>query len=131
MRIPWWKAYLRVAWACKTPFVICIDNYYDEVDIADVMRYIPEGEYVPETHDCDDFALVMNSYVAISFIKSTYDKQGAFMTLWSNTHAYNGFVDDKATWVYEPQNGRIIGKLGETGEPYDTRKVWFPGLKSS
>ena len=88
--------------------------------------------YESNISDCDDFALIMNSYIAISFIKGNYDYQGAFLTLWSDRHAYNGYVDeDKNVWVYEPQTNRTIGKLGETDGNYATKKVWIPGVKSS
>lgn len=90
------------------------------------------GEWVINIKDCDDFALVMNGYVAISFIKGGFDKQGAFMTLWSKSHAYNGFVDSLGIiWVYEPQNNKIIGKLTDVPTPYDTEKVWIPGSKNT
>jgi len=88
------------------------------------------GKWTTDIADCDDFALVMNSYVAISFIKAGYPKQGAFFTLWSPSHAYNGFRDNGGNiWIYEPQNDKVIGKLGQTVSPYDTKKVWAPGVE--
>ena len=84
------------------------------------------GGWVEEISDCDDYALIMSAYIALSFIKANYTYQGAFMILWSRSHAYNGFIDsDGNIWVYEPQNDRIMGKLGETPVPYDTKKVWM------
>jgi len=102
--------------------------------LTPIQRIVKEtlGEWTTNISDCDDFALVMNSYVAVSFIKGGFSKQGAFLTLWSKTHAYNGFVDStEVIWVYEPQNNKIVGKLTDTKAPYDTEKVWVPGLKSS
>jgi len=84
------------------------------------------GGWVQEISDCDDYALIMSAYVALSFIKAKYTYQGAFMILWSTTHAYNGFIDDGGNiWVYEPQNNQVVGRLGETVAPYDTKKVWM------
>ena len=89
------------------------------------------GPWTAEIADCDDFALIMNAYVAASFIKAGHDLQGAFFITWSRTHAYNAFVDDdRRVWVYEPQTGDIIGRLGATPAPYDTRKVMFIGARN-
>jgi len=94
-----------------------------------IMKVI--GKWTADISDCDDFALIMNSYVAVSFIKAGYPKQGAFFILWSPSHAYNGFRDNNGNiWVYEPQTDKVIGKLGQTVSPYDTKKVWAPGAEN-
>lgn len=82
--------------------------------------------------DCDDWAYVMGAVVTQYFAKSGVSRQGAFMIVWditgANRHAYNAFIDtDKNVWIYEPQDGTIIGKLGETPDPYDSNWLWFPG----
>lgn len=82
--------------------------------------------------DCDDWAYVMGGIVTQYFAKAGVSCQGAFMIIWDitgeNRHAYNGFIDDeKNVWVYEPQSGEIIGKLGETPDPYESNWLWFPG----
>lgn len=88
------------------------------------------GRWRVEISDCDDWALVMNSFVTIAFADARNKRQGAFMTLWSGTHAYNGFIDvNKNIWIYEPQNGKIIGKLENGSGEYKTKLVWFPGDK--
>jgi len=89
------------------------------------------GRYKPSVNDCDDFAYVMGASVALFFTNAGIDRQGAFMVVWditgANRHAYNAFMDDTGTaWIYESQNGEIIGKLGETPDPYDSNWVWFP-----
>ena len=90
------------------------------------------GEWAENVADCDDFALIMNAFIASSFIKAGYDLQGAFFIAWSNTHAYNVFVDDtKNVWVYEPQTDRVMGRIGNTSPPYDTKKILCVGNQPS
>ena len=85
-----------------------------------------------EISDCDDWAIIMHALVTAAFIKAKLDKQGAFMIVWSNTHAYNAYMDiEENVWIYEPQSGKTVGKLGETDKPYDSRWLWFPGEKHS
>jgi len=85
-------------------------------------------EYLAECRDCDDFALLMDSFVMSAFANASLDKQGAFCIIWSNSHAYNGFVTfDNKIYIYEPQNNVIIGELGKTLAPYDSRYIWFMG----
>jgi len=82
-----------------------------------------------EVSDCDDFALVMAGLVAVAFRNVGGVKQGAFFVAWSSTHAYNVFRDASGDWwIFEPQNGAVIGKLALfTEKPYDTRKLWALG----
>jgi len=86
------------------------------------------GPWTSSVADCDDFALIMNAFVASSFIKAEYDLQGAFFIAWSSTHAYNVFVDSaKNVWVYEPQTNRVKGRIGNTPAPHDTKKILCVG----
>ena len=86
------------------------------------------GEWTENVADCDDFSLIMNAFVAASFIRGGCDLQGAFFIAHSQTHAYNVFVDDtKKVWVYEPQNNKVVGLIGNTSKPYDTKKILCVG----
>jgi len=82
-----------------------------------------------EVGDCDDWALVMAGLVAVAFSNANSRRQGAFFVAWSHTHAYNAFRDAPGDWwIYEPQNGAVIGKLASFAEkPYDTQKLWALG----
>lgn len=85
-----------------------------------------------EVLDCDDHAIIMHGLVTATFGKTELDHQGAFMIVWSNVHAYNAFMDIEGNvWIYEPQTNHIVGKLGETGQPYNSKKIWFPGEQTS
>jgi len=85
------------------------------------------GTWKPQVADCDDHALTMSSLVALTFKESGLDRQGAFFIIWSTRHAYNGFIDDtRRIWIYEPQTNEIVGVLGETTEPYNSRLLWMP-----
>lgn len=88
-------------------------------------------QYRRQVSDCDDWALVMSSFLALAFIDAGLDKQGAFMIQWSPTHAYNAFMTGEGdVWIYEPQSGQVVGKLGDAVEPYDSWMVWFPEAKA-
>jgi len=77
---------------------------------------------------CDDWALVMASFVTCAFKAAGLDKQGAFCVIWSNSHAYNGFITaDGKFHVYEPQNNSVVGELSKTSDIYETRYIWFLG----
>ena len=90
------------------------------------------GSWKPNISDCDDFAYIMGASVTLFFINAQINRQGAFMVVWDITgeqrHAYNAFMDNTQTvWIYEPQNGSIIGKLGETTGAYETNWIWYLG----
>jgi len=78
--------------------------------------------------DCDDFALTLSALLAIAIEEVELDLQAAFTIIWSYTHAYNAFIDiDGNIWIYEPQANKVVGKLGETDKPYNSKFIWFPG----
>lgn len=83
--------------------------------------------YKTNVSDCDDFALLYASTVAYSAYRAGLSNQPAFAIAWSNTHAFNLFIASNNTvWLYEPQNGNIIGLLGSlNGDAYDVKKIWF------
>ncbi len=88
------------------------------------------GEWKREVFDCDDHALTMASLVVMTFEKAKLDRQGAFFIIWSPRHAYNGFIDNtRRIWIYEPQTNEIVGILGETPDPYNSRWLWILGKK--
>jgi hypothetical protein len=35
--IPRWKVYFKVAWACRTPFVVCLDRKYRPLELEDLV----------------------------------------------------------------------------------------------
>ena len=83
--------------------------------------------WVTDISDCDNWSFSTADVTSLAFKKATLNKQGAFPVIWSHTHAYNGFITDTfETYIYEPQNNTVIGKLGETTEPYDSQIIWFP-----
>jgi len=83
------------------------------------------------SHNCDNFALVMNAFLAIAIKKAGLRYQGAFTIAWSRNHAYNLYVDsEKQIWIYEPQTGVTKGLLKEGEDSYDTQKIWFIGDKT-
>ena len=92
-----------------------------------VERALPKWR--TDISDCDDYALLMASFVAAAFAKNPYfDHQIAFAISWSHNHAFNSFITTEGTWeIYEPQSNAIVGRLGKTTGIYKTEKIWFMG----
>ena len=110
----------------------CFPKTQWETLLSEIHPFLTDliGEWTENVADCDDFALIMNAFVASSFIKGGYDLQGAFFIAHSPTHAYNIFVDNtKQVWVYEPQNDKIVGLIGKASKPYDTKKILCVGAE--
>jgi hypothetical protein len=84
--------------------------------------------WVKDISDCDNFAFSTADVVSLAFKKLNMNKQGAFPIIWSwaGGHAYNGFVTESDTYIYEPQNNTVIGKLGETTGSYESELILFP-----
>ena len=44
------------------------------------------------------------------------------------SHAFNAFMDTEGkSYIYEPQNGNVVGRLDDGSGSYMPRKIWFPG----
>jgi len=85
-------------------------------------------KWISNVSDCDNFADIMHTAVQLVFIAAGKKRQGAFGKCYSSTHAYNFFVTSTGeAYIYEPQNGEIKGKLGETGAPWDTTRLYMTG----
>lgn len=84
------------------------------------------GSWEVDINDCDNFALTFHAIIALVARDSGFDKQLAFAWARSPTHGYNAFIDTNGDiWVFEPQTGCAIGKLGETDTPHDTIRIYF------
>jgi hypothetical protein len=96
-RIPWWKAYLRVARACRTPFVICIDAWYKPVLLRDVLSHVPVSNYVAEAYDCDEFAFALRVTC------------GSGVGVCTNLqHVWNVALGEHEVWQVEPQIPAVV-----------------------
>jgi len=85
-------------------------------------------EWRNQISDCDDWALLMSSFIVWSCVKSNLYKQAAFCIIWSSSHAYNGYITtENKIYIYEPQTNKKIGRLGKTKPPYDSKFIWFMG----
>ena len=103
----------------KESWLLILDLAYKEVKEA-------LKRWKKNISDCDNWAYTMGDVVSLAFASAGLSYQGFFMIGWSTTHAYNVFLDaDGEAWVYEPQNNTVIGKLGETSSPHDTRLLWI------
>jgi len=104
--------------------------------LALVHKEVKEGliRWRANISDCDNWADITASTIALTFVKAGLNKQGAFMIIWDMTgdkkHAYNAFMDvNGQVWIYEPQTNEIVGKLGETDGAYESEWIWFPGAQ--
>jgi len=98
---------------------VMLTGIYDVVEAA-------MGEWKADIHDCENFALDMVHFVSFVCRDSGFPIQAAFSYARSPSHGYNVFIDSGGeAWVFEPQSGKVIGKLGETEKPYDTIRVYF------
>jgi len=84
------------------------------------------GTWRTDVSDCDDFALIMQAAMSLSFIDADAQYQGAFAWARSRGHAYNAFIDDTETiYIFEPQTGDIIGRVDEAPDPWVTLRFEF------
>ena len=100
-----------------------LKNWVDEVSVLSWIKYV---------WDCDNWSDAIKSLLCMGVLKAGFKRQLAFMITWQKgRHAYNAFMDEeKKIWIYEPQSNAVIGRLGETRDPYDTNMIWFPGARA-
>ena len=84
-------------------------------------------KYLKDIWDCDDCAILHSTILAFSAYKAGLSNQPAFAIAWSNTHAFNLFVDaNNNIWIYEPQTDVVIGEIGTYKYAlYDVKRIWF------
>jgi hypothetical protein len=70
---------------------------------------------VPETYDCEDYALEAMVLVSKKFGLNTFAM--AIGNVPGGRHGFNVFYTDNGWWIYEPQPGYGLGyfPLGENG----------------
>jgi hypothetical protein len=99
-----------------------LDTCWDSVKEA-------QDRWIAEVGDCDNWAEAMHYVVANATLRAEPrpKHQSAIAVAWSweGGHAYNLYVTNDGVYNYEPQNGRPIGKIGETELPYKTEFVLF------
>jgi len=71
---------------------------YNDVVADGSLEWVDKLEYIPEQHDCDDFA------------RELFGKWCGLA--WTDTHALNWFIDEnKKFWFVEPQTKKIADRL--------------------
>jgi len=85
------------------------------------------GAWRKEIRNCDNWALVTATFVALACDKAGLDRQGAFAVVWSRKHAFDLAVcSDDRPWLEEPQQGLFVGVLSKDAvETYRAWKIWF------
>ena len=88
---------------------------------------VSEYNYLKDIWDCDDCAILYSTILAFSAYKAGLSNQPAFAIAWSDTHAFNLFVDsNNRIWIYEPQVDVVIGELGiYKAALYNVKRIWF------
>lgn len=103
------KAYLKVAWALKTPFVLLMDERYKLLSpigawdvYAKKLKQIRYSAY----HDCNAFAWVAKAFAYEDGVNSF----GFVIGLWNmRLHSWNCIVTPQV-FQLEPQTGRMFVK---------------------
>jgi len=104
--------------------LMLVDNSYYSISKADMHAWLEtdptnEGKYVPEYHDCDDFAFRLKGAVSGPGM-SKY----AIAWACSEVHAYNLFISpDRQVYLIEPQTDQIIPVEKDLPEQYHTVMV--------
>ena len=115
MIIPAWKAYLKVAWALKTPFVFCMNRHYLVLSENEIrQRYIGKVrnyEYELDFFDCTSFAWVKKSIAHKDRVNSFGYVLGGMGQFWMN-HGWNCVITREGVFQTEPQTGTMKRDLG-------------------
>ena len=115
--------------------MVIADEKYLTYDIKDwktiLMRLhrnlANKSKYRKSIWDCDNISFIYSSILSYSAYRAGLSKQPAFAIAWSNTHAFNLFIDNNNNvHIYEPQSGTFKGLLGNSlNESYCVKKIWF------
>lgn len=81
------------------------ERLWDEL----VTSYFEDYEYLKETLDCDDYALLLHAWIRQKQYKEKWGKPLAFGEAWSKTHAVNiAILNTGKVVLIEPQNDRVL-----------------------
>jgi len=95
----WLAVYFKIARACRTPFVFCLDSKYRPWDLYELKRAsgsFPKWEYSEEYADCDDAAFAFKGHMGHSI--------GIAI---GHGHAWNVALCNNGIWHIEPQTGEF------------------------
>jgi len=114
MIIPAWVAYLKVAWALKTPFVFCMNRNYLVLSENEIrQRYIGKVrhyEYTLDFFDCTTFAWLKKALAHKDGVNSFgYVLGGMHSKL---DHGWNCVITKEGVFQTEPQLGKMAKDLG-------------------
>ena len=90
-----------------------IDKEYQEPSMESMKAFlkvntISEEPYVPQVHDCDNFAIELAGEI------SKWAKNAPFGIVFLNGHAINCFISDGVLYFVEPQSDKIYTELGDS-----------------
>jgi len=109
-------------------YALPYETWMTVLPIIQVETVKARGKWIRAISDCDNWATTMYDFMSILFLKAGLRRQGGFMVVWSRTHAFNAFMDvEGKSYIYEPQNGKVVGCLDASEGSYKPRKIWFPG----
>ena len=112
MIISAFKAYLKVAWALKTPFVLLMDERYKLLSpigawdvYAQKLKQLKYSAY----RDCNAFAWVAKAFAYEDEINSIGFVVG--LAKWTmRLHSWNCMITTDGVFQGEPQDGRVFDK---------------------
>lgn len=102
-------------------------SYSDWLDIISKVNTTFKANYSSEVFDCDNFSLMFSAMSMYSAYKSGFNYSIALGIAWSQTHAFNIFLDNTGkVWILEPQTGKVVGQYGKVSQlDYSVIEVWF------
>jgi hypothetical protein len=106
-------------------YTYSFNDWFDIIKLAFVSVDKAQTRWRTEIGDCDNYSEAMDYIIKTASLNAKLKHQSAIAICHSRTHAYNAVFTHDEILLVEPQNGNVIGKLGETPEPYDTRRVLF------
>jgi hypothetical protein len=97
------------------------DSKFQLADVADAKIFTKDtqvayGKWTTENHDCDNFSFAAMGYWSEGLYSFAYG------IAWSQTHAFNIFIDrNKQIWIVEPQNN-VYTKI----EDMQSNETYYP-----
>jgi len=114
-------------------YALPYETWIEVLEPIQVETVKARGKWIRAISDCDNWATTMYDFMSILFLKAGLRRQGGFMVVWGwepgyTAHAFNAFMTvEGKSYIYEPQNGKVVGCLDAGEGSYKPRKIWFPG----
>lgn len=104
------RMYLRVAWACKTPFILPLDMKYkllSKNEFFDIgVALAADFKYITDISDCDDAAWRFKAEAS----RRKENGVGLVIGWMKGLHVWNVAITEDGVFQVEPQNNVLVTK---------------------